>query len=469
MTSKDERSRPGNSFVGLSNLQMRKINDSVANLIHAGLEQIHQKLDEIQGVQQTRPKPAARRERPRRTNRSNDDFGEREFPDGDSKSQKKSTSTHAHVAEPSIFISEKPKGKSECSFEDLKDFSDSLPIFDEYDDEPTESLMNCEDTCDFPTPESELMLDSKLTCFEPEPPSSLILSSQDFEEEPFNQPHHGRLPGTRTPLDDDLGPIFDEEDDLGPVFDEEAPSINMDSHLCFDPGTTPPILSTDIQEHCEKLDLIYSLPELFVGISSHNVKSFGLDNVKEFCVSNSIFDNMIHSFEKLEPDKLFDQKCFLNDNDISSGLVLSFDQFLKHHKGFDHLEKSFELVLQQPDFCFRKLCDSFVCFKDNWFDLSFSSHGLITGDLFAFPCALDEFMVKTLLEQKSLRTETDSCCDSDLKPAPSYFESDLDLKFLCSEYDQPRLVLNMFYGVSCLESILICNTFFEKHIEPWKS
>ncbi|XP_056866869.1 uncharacterized protein LOC130512676 [Raphanus sativus] len=250
MTSKDERSRPGNSFVGLSNLQMRKINDSVANLIHAGLEQIHQKLDEIQGVQQTRPKPAARRERPRRTNRSNDDFGEREFPDGDSKSQKKSTSTHAPVAEPSIFISEKPKGKSECSFEDLKDFSDSLPIFDEYDDEPTESLMNCEDTCDFPTPESELMLGSKLTCFEPELPSSLILSSQDFEEEPFNQPHHGRLPGTRTPLDDDLGSIFDEEDDLCPVFDEEAPSINMDSHLCFDPGTTPPILSTDIQEHC---------------------------------------------------------------------------------------------------------------------------------------------------------------------------------------------------------------------------
>ncbi|KAJ4875999.1 Uncharacterized protein Rs2_41017 [Raphanus sativus] len=110
-----------------------------------------------------------------------------------SKSDKKSTSTCAPVAEPSLFINKKPKDH------------------------------------DFPTPESELMLDSKLTCFEPELPSSLVLSSQDFEEEPFNHPHHGRLPGTRTPLDDDLCPIFDEEDESGPVFDEEAPSINMDS------------------------------------------------------------------------------------------------------------------------------------------------------------------------------------------------------------------------------------------------
>ncbi|CAN7015646.1 unnamed protein product, partial [Brassica oleracea var. botrytis] len=37
------------------------------------------------------------------------------------KSQKKSTSTRAPVAEPSIFISEKPKGKSENNVEDLKD------------------------------------------------------------------------------------------------------------------------------------------------------------------------------------------------------------------------------------------------------------------------------------------------------------------------------------------------------------
>ena len=56
-----------------------------------------------------------------------------------SKSQKKSTPTRAPVAEPSIFISEKPKGKSENNLEDLKDFSDSLPIFDKYDEELMES------------------------------------------------------------------------------------------------------------------------------------------------------------------------------------------------------------------------------------------------------------------------------------------------------------------------------------------
>ncbi|KAJ4866167.1 Uncharacterized protein Rs2_52314 [Raphanus sativus] len=142
-----------------------------------------------------------------------------------SKSHKKSTSTRAPVAEPSLFISEKTQGESENYFEKLKDFSDSLPIYDESDEDLTGSLITCEDECDLPSPKSEFMIDDGLTCFEPELPSSLVFSSQDFEEEPFNHPHHGRLPGTRTPFDDDLGPIFDEEDELGPVFDEEATSI----------------------------------------------------------------------------------------------------------------------------------------------------------------------------------------------------------------------------------------------------
>ena len=38
---------------------------------------------------------------------------------------KKSTTTCAPVAEQSIFISEKPKGKFENNLEELKDFSDS--------------------------------------------------------------------------------------------------------------------------------------------------------------------------------------------------------------------------------------------------------------------------------------------------------------------------------------------------------
>ncbi|KAF3525611.1 hypothetical protein F2Q69_00047965 [Brassica cretica] len=48
MSSEDERSRPGNSVAGLSNLQMRALNDSFTNLMNTALEQIHQRLDEIQ-------------------------------------------------------------------------------------------------------------------------------------------------------------------------------------------------------------------------------------------------------------------------------------------------------------------------------------------------------------------------------------------------------------------------------------
>ncbi|KAJ4871693.1 Uncharacterized protein Rs2_46660 [Raphanus sativus] len=147
-----------------------------------------------------------------------------------SKSHKKSTSTRAHVAEPSLFISEKTQGESENHFEKLKDFSDSLPIYDESDEELIESLITCEDKCDLPSLEPEFVFENEqanveLTVLQPELPSSLVLSPQVFEEEPFNHPHHGRFPGTRTPMDDDLGPIFDEEDDPGPVFDEEATSI----------------------------------------------------------------------------------------------------------------------------------------------------------------------------------------------------------------------------------------------------
>ncbi|KAF3488639.1 hypothetical protein F2Q69_00053086 [Brassica cretica] len=75
-----------------------------------------------------------------------------------SKIQKKSTTTRAPVAKPSLFINEKPKGKSENNFEDLKYFSDSLPIFDKYDEELMESWITCEDECDLPSPKLDLIL-----------------------------------------------------------------------------------------------------------------------------------------------------------------------------------------------------------------------------------------------------------------------------------------------------------------------
>ena len=107
-----------------------------------------------------------------------------------SKIQKKSTTTRAPVAEPSLFISEKPKVKSENNLEDLKKKLDSLPIFDEYDEELIESLIICEDECDLPSLKSDFMFDEEetngLTCFEPENPSNLVLFLHDFEEEPFD-------------------------------------------------------------------------------------------------------------------------------------------------------------------------------------------------------------------------------------------------------------------------------------------
>ncbi|KAF3570456.1 hypothetical protein F2Q69_00059565 [Brassica cretica] len=168
------------------------------------------------------------------------------------KSHKQSTSTRAPVPEPSLFISEKPKGKSETHVEEYKDFSDSLPIFDEYDEEQIESLFSCEKTCDIPSLKSEFMDDNEqtiveLTVLQPEHQSSLV-----FEEEPLDLPHQGPRLDTRISFDEDLDPISDEEDEPGLVFDEEATnitSIAMESHLCFDPGTTPARLSSKLQEH----------------------------------------------------------------------------------------------------------------------------------------------------------------------------------------------------------------------------
>ena len=79
MESEEDRNQTGNSYAGLSNLQMRALNDSMANLMNAGLEQIHQRLDEIQGSQLTRSR--TRRDHPRRNNRPGQEIGEEEIHD----------------------------------------------------------------------------------------------------------------------------------------------------------------------------------------------------------------------------------------------------------------------------------------------------------------------------------------------------------------------------------------------------
>ncbi|KAF3583860.1 hypothetical protein F2Q69_00028375 [Brassica cretica] len=69
-------------------------------------------------------------------------------------------------------------------------------------------------------------------------------------------------------------------------------------------------------------------------------------------------------------------------------------------------------------------------------------------------------MVKTFLEQKSLRAKIDFGCDSVLKS---------NLELLYSNSDHVRHVLKMSYDMSCLEIILIYNTFFDKSADPWIS
>ncbi|KAG5384565.1 hypothetical protein IGI04_036035 [Brassica rapa subsp. trilocularis] len=397
-----------------------------------------------------------------------------------SKSQKKSTSTRAPVAEPSLFISKKAQGKSENHFEELKDFSNSLPIFDESDEELIESLMFCEKDCDLPSLETEFNLDNEqaiveLTVLQPELPSSLVLSPQVFEEEPLDFPHQCPCLDTRICLDDDLGPIFDEEDEPGPVFDEEATSITsiaMENYLCFDPGTTPAPLPPDLQEHY----------------------------------------NMINSLKIFEPDKCLDQSRFQNVNGITSGIILSFDQFLEHNKGFHLLGRPFDLDLQQTDFCAEKSLDSFVC-KGNGFDLSSSRHVLITDELFASSYALDEILIQKLLEQKSLETENDFCdlefCGSVLQPDLLSFETDktwhflrsfrdngvvlssddilvyntffekclellindsqTELKLVCSDVGKDMPILKMNIVVAYLDKICVCNVYFDLHLDRLKS
>ena len=78
MDSEEERNRPGNSYAGLSNLQMRALNDSMSNLLNTGLEAIHQRLDELQG-RPTQSRTRTRRDHPRKNSRSDLEIREESY------------------------------------------------------------------------------------------------------------------------------------------------------------------------------------------------------------------------------------------------------------------------------------------------------------------------------------------------------------------------------------------------------
>ena len=86
MSSEEERNHPGNSMAGLSNLQMRALNDSMTNLLNTSLDQIHQRLDELQLNRPTRSQTGPRRDRPRRHSRSDRDVHEEDSQDYENRS-----------------------------------------------------------------------------------------------------------------------------------------------------------------------------------------------------------------------------------------------------------------------------------------------------------------------------------------------------------------------------------------------
>ncbi|KAG7559361.1 hypothetical protein ISN45_Aa05g009580 [Arabidopsis thaliana x Arabidopsis arenosa] len=153
------------------------------------------------------------------------------------------------------------------------------------------------------------------------------------------------------------------------------PSIltNLEQQTIFVPE---PILESNEhhQKHCKEIDLVTKKPNLFVLISAQDEKRFGLENVKEFCVSKSVFDKMIPIFETLTFEKLFKPKSFMFDEfrEFNSSLRISlcskaFELF--RIKTENALVKTF-YELQESNL-FNELCKPTL--KDCVFEFSISS------------------------------------------------------------------------------------------------
>ncbi|KAG7567588.1 Ribosomal protein L4 domain superfamily [Arabidopsis thaliana x Arabidopsis arenosa] len=153
------------------------------------------------------------------------------------------------------------------------------------------------------------------------------------------------------------------------------PSIvtNLEQQTIFVPE---PILESNehYQKHCKEVDLVTKKLNVFVLISAQDEKQFGLENVKEFRVSKSVFDKMIPTFDTLTLEKLFKPRCFLFDEfrEFNSSLRISlcskaFELF--RIKTENALVKTFyELQESNP---FNELCKPTL--KDCVFGFSISS------------------------------------------------------------------------------------------------
>ncbi|WZY69553.1 hypothetical protein YC2023_001793 [Brassica napus] len=122
MDSEEERNRPGNSHAGLSNLQMRALNDSMSNLLNTGLEAIHQRLDELQG-RPTHLRTRTRRDQPRRNSRSDLEIREESYEDDRSINRPRRVPRHQNRGDVNPF------GRNERTNEGLGGLKLKIPSF----------------------------------------------------------------------------------------------------------------------------------------------------------------------------------------------------------------------------------------------------------------------------------------------------------------------------------------------------
>jgi len=123
MDSEEERNRPGNSYAGLSNLQMRALNDSMSNLLNTGLEAIHQRLDELQG-RPTQSRTRTRRDHPKRNSRSDLEIREESYDDDRSINRPRRVPRHQNRGDVNPF------GRNERTNDGLGGFNLKIPCFD---------------------------------------------------------------------------------------------------------------------------------------------------------------------------------------------------------------------------------------------------------------------------------------------------------------------------------------------------
>ncbi|WZY94174.1 hypothetical protein YC2023_066503 [Brassica napus] len=278
-----------------------------------------------------------------------------------------------------------------------------------------------EQECSLFLPQSELNFNNscdELTCLKPVQPSSLVSVSQVAKED-----------------------SAEKEPEQSTQGEELEQQKNLQSETIHEP------LSYDLQKHCKEFNMVTSVPELFVVVTTQDVKRFGLEKVKDFCVSNSVYDRMLKSFKELEPDKLFDQKYFQYGNKNFSGHVLSFEQFMNHH------EKILKPVFKPTEFYFRKPFDLFAKTEENSFVVNFPRHELIS----------DYFLASTYVLKEPRKLHEPKFHHSDVRveivKSANIFEFELDC--LCAKNDSKRV--GLFF-----EDILVYNTFFDTPVAQLK-